>query len=103
MTALPVWILDISSTLFDIEGLPASFLAHTLETPDSLKDFCAINNLNGNQSARLTQDLNIPIKPGMPNSEYETRLENLPLMPQSQQQGILIIISNQQPVTKPQD
>lgn len=61
------------------EGLPSSFLAHTLEPPESLKDQYGVNNLNGNQ-----KDLNIPVKPGLPVTEYETRLENLTLKPQQQ-------------------
>ncbi|XP_026168630.1 receptor-interacting serine/threonine-protein kinase 2 isoform X2 [Mastacembelus armatus] len=65
--------------------LPSSFLAHTLEPPESLKD-CAVNNLNGYQSARPLNDLNIPLKPGVPVAEYETRLDNLTLKPQPQQQ-----------------
>ncbi|XP_026168629.1 receptor-interacting serine/threonine-protein kinase 2 isoform X1 [Mastacembelus armatus] len=66
--------------------LPSSFLAHTLEPPESLKD-CAVNNLNGYQSARPLNDLNIPLKPGVPVAEYETRLDNLTLKPQPQQQA----------------
>uniref|UniRef100_A0A7N9AL45 Receptor-interacting serine/threonine-protein kinase 2 n=1 Tax=Mastacembelus armatus TaxID=205130 RepID=A0A7N9AL45_9TELE len=72
--------------LFDSGDLPSSFLAHTLEPPESLKD-CAVNNLNGYQSARPLNDLNIPLKPGVPVAEYETRLDNLTLKPQPQQQA----------------
>ncbi|XP_075953620.1 receptor-interacting serine/threonine-protein kinase 2 isoform X1 [Anarhichas minor] len=60
------------------EGLPSSFLAPTLEPPESLKDPTG-NNLNGD-----VNDLNIPIKPGLPVPEYETQLENLKLQPQQQ-------------------
>ncbi|XP_044074144.1 receptor-interacting serine/threonine-protein kinase 2 isoform X2 [Siniperca chuatsi] len=69
------------------EGLPSSFLAHPLEPPESLKDNCTINNLNGYQSARPLNDLNIPIKPGLPDTECETLLRNLTLKPQLQQQA----------------
>ncbi|KAM7401008.1 hypothetical protein PAMA_005284 [Pampus argenteus] len=70
------------------DGLPSSFIGHTLEPPESLKDHCVGNNLNGYQSARLMTDLNIPIKPGLPMTEYETRLDNLTLNAKPQQQGI---------------
>ncbi|XP_034559581.1 receptor-interacting serine/threonine-protein kinase 2-like isoform X2 [Notolabrus celidotus] len=66
------------------EGLPSSFLAHNLEPPESLKDNCPVNDLNGYQSARPMTDLNIPIKPRLPASEYETQLNNLTLKPQQQ-------------------
>ncbi|XP_034038864.1 receptor-interacting serine/threonine-protein kinase 2-like [Thalassophryne amazonica] len=60
------------------EVLPQSLL----EPPHSLKDPMPINNLNGYaQSARPVSDLNIPIH------ECETRLENLTLKPQPQQQA----------------
>ncbi|XP_076601237.1 receptor-interacting serine/threonine-protein kinase 2 isoform X1 [Chaetodon auriga] len=68
------------------EGPPLSFLANTLEPPESLKDSSAVNNLNGYQSARPMNDLNIPIKTALPVTEYETRLDNLPLKPQLQPQ-----------------
>ncbi|XP_041805060.1 receptor-interacting serine/threonine-protein kinase 2-like isoform X2 [Chelmon rostratus] len=68
------------------EGLPSSFLAHNLEPPESLKDSCAVNNLNGYQSARPLNELNIPIKTDLPVTEYETQLDNLPLKMQPQQQ-----------------
>nr|XP_020442407.1 receptor-interacting serine/threonine-protein kinase 2 isoform X2 [Monopterus albus] len=64
------------------DGLPSSFIAHTLEPPESLKDHCAGNNLNGYQSARPLNDLNIPVRPAMPVTEYETQLDNLTLKPQ---------------------
>uniref|UniRef100_UPI0037E9987C receptor-interacting serine/threonine-protein kinase 2-like n=1 Tax=Semicossyphus pulcher TaxID=241346 RepID=UPI0037E9987C len=75
----------ISSNLSK-EGLPSSFLAHNLDPPESLKDHCAVNNLNGYQSARPMTEMNIPIKPGVPVPEYETRLDNLTLKPQPQLQ-----------------
>ncbi|CAK6952243.1 receptor-interacting serine/threonine-protein kinase 2-like [Scomber scombrus] len=67
------------------EGLPLSFIAHPLEAPESLKDHSATNNLNGHQSARPMNELNIPVKPGPPVTEYETRLDNLTLNPKPQQ------------------
>ncbi|XP_042353626.1 receptor-interacting serine/threonine-protein kinase 2-like isoform X2 [Plectropomus leopardus] len=79
-------VLTSSNAAPSKDGLPSSFLAHTLEPPESLKDPCAVNNLNGYQSARPMNDLNIPVKPGLPVSEYETRLDNLTLVPQPQQQ-----------------
>uniref|UniRef100_A0A3P8S4S4 Receptor-interacting serine/threonine-protein kinase 2 n=1 Tax=Amphiprion percula TaxID=161767 RepID=A0A3P8S4S4_AMPPE len=68
------------------QGLPSSFIAPTLEPPASLIDNCAVNNLNGYQSARPMNDLNIPIKPGLPATECETLLDNLTLKPQPQPQ-----------------
>lgn len=62
------------------EGLPASFQAPTLEPPQSLKEFHSeINNLNGYQSARPIDQLNIPVTAGPPTSEYDTKLDNRPL------------------------
>lgn len=83
-----MWVHQISSTLFDIEGFQASFLAPTLEPPASLKEDCTGNNMNGYESNMLLNDLNIPVKTGLSITEYETRLDNLPLRPQPQQQGI---------------
>ncbi|XP_028283896.1 receptor-interacting serine/threonine-protein kinase 2 [Parambassis ranga] len=62
-------------------SLPSSFFAHTLDPPDPLKDNCVANNLNGYQN-----DLNIPVKPGLPVTECETQLDNLTLKPQPPQQ-----------------
>ncbi|KAK2822133.1 hypothetical protein Q5P01_022198 [Channa striata] len=59
--------------------VPSSFIANSLDPPESLKDQCAINNLNGYQSARPLNDLNNPLKPGIPVTECETRLDNLTL------------------------
>nr|QDH76356.1 receptor interacting serine/threonine kinase 2 [Channa punctata] len=59
--------------------LPSSFIANTLEPPESLKDQCAVNNLNGYQSARPLNDLNNPLKASIPVAECETRLDNLTL------------------------
>lgn len=83
-----MWVRHVSSTLSDIEGLPSSFLAHTLEPPASLKEDCAANNLNDYQIAKPLINLNIPVITNVPVTEYETRLDILPLMPQPQQQGI---------------
>nr|XP_046264372.1 receptor-interacting serine/threonine-protein kinase 2-like [Scatophagus argus] len=80
-------VLNSSNAAPSKEELPSSFLAHALEPPESLKDQFTINNLNGYQSARPLSDLNIPIKTGLPDTEYETRLDNLPLKPQPQQQA----------------
>lgn len=70
------------------EGLPSSLIAHgALESPGSLKDHCVANNLHSYQSARPMNDLNIPIKPGPPMTEYETRLDNLTLNAKPQKQA----------------
>ncbi|XP_054452531.1 receptor-interacting serine/threonine-protein kinase 2-like [Anoplopoma fimbria] len=74
--------LTISNAARSKEENQSSFLAHTLEAPESLKDF-PVNNLNGEKM----NDLNIPIKPGLPVTECETQLENLTLKPQHQQQA----------------
>ncbi|XP_026230425.1 receptor-interacting serine/threonine-protein kinase 2 [Anabas testudineus] len=66
--------------------LSSSFIAHTLEPPESLKDHCAVNNLNGYQSARPLNDLNIPLKHGLPVTECETQLDNLTLKQPQQQE-----------------
>lgn len=71
----------------DIEALPSSLMAHALETSISLKDHCTVNELSTFQSARLMNDLNIPMKPKLPDTEDNTRLENVSLKPQPQQQG----------------
>ncbi|XP_035526739.1 receptor-interacting serine/threonine-protein kinase 2-like isoform X2 [Morone saxatilis] len=74
--------LTVSNVAPSKEGLPASFLAHTLEPPESLKDH---NNLNG-QIARPMNDLNKTIETGQHVTDYETRLNNVTLKPQPQQQ-----------------
>ncbi|XP_060900131.1 receptor-interacting serine/threonine-protein kinase 2-like isoform X2 [Labrus mixtus] len=63
---------------------PSSFLAHNLDPPESLKDNCAVNDMNSFQTARPTTDLNIPIRAELPVSEYETHLDNLTLKSQQQ-------------------
>uniref|UniRef100_A0A8D3A6J1 Receptor-interacting serine/threonine-protein kinase 2 n=1 Tax=Scophthalmus maximus TaxID=52904 RepID=A0A8D3A6J1_SCOMX len=63
-------------------SLPSSFIAPTLEPPESLKDQCQLNNLNG--CVHPLNDLNIPVKPGVPVTECETRLDNLTFKPQPQ-------------------
>lgn len=83
---------DISSSspssLCDAEDLPSSFLSHALEPAESLKASFTANNLNGYQSARLTNDLNIPVKPGLPVTECETIPDILPLNMHPQHKGI---------------
>ncbi|KAM9845336.1 receptor-interacting serine/threonine-protein kinase 2 [Aulostomus maculatus] len=70
-----------------VEGLPPSFIAPTLEPPESLKDLCAINNLNGYQSARPLNDLNIPVTPGLLVTDCPADLTTLILNTQPQQQA----------------
>ncbi|KAM9350126.1 receptor-interacting serine/threonine-protein kinase 2 [Symphorus nematophorus] len=77
--------LTSTNTAPSKENHPYSFIAPVLEAPESLKDHCAINNLNS-QRANPTNDLNIPIKTGPAVPEYETVMDNLPLKPQPQQQ-----------------
>ncbi|XP_061588852.1 receptor-interacting serine/threonine-protein kinase 2-like [Cololabis saira] len=69
------------------QGLPSSFIAPSLEPPKSLKDSCLGSNLNGYQTAKPLNDLNIPIRPAVPPSDYETQMNNLTLKPQPQQQA----------------
>lgn len=76
-----------SSTLSVVDGLPSSFIAHSLDAPESLKDHCVANNLNGYQSAKPMNDLNILLKPDLPFAEYETRLDNLTLNAKPPQKG----------------
>ncbi|XP_074545155.1 receptor-interacting serine/threonine-protein kinase 2 isoform X2 [Halichoeres trimaculatus] len=76
--------LTISNAPPSREGLPSSFLAHNLEPPESLKDNPSVNDLNGYQSAKVVTGLNIPLKPGLPVSEFSTQLNNLTLKPQQQ-------------------
>ncbi|XP_029930715.1 receptor-interacting serine/threonine-protein kinase 2 [Myripristis murdjan] len=67
------------------EMSPSSFMPHTLESPQSLKDHSLTNNLNEYPgSAQPVNDLNIPIKLGLPITECETHLDNLTLKPQPQ-------------------
>lgn len=65
------------------EGQPSSLVA-SLEAPGPLTDHCT-NNLNEFQSAKPI-NWNIPIRPGLPVTEYETYPENIPLKPQQPQQ-----------------
>ncbi|KAF0047194.1 hypothetical protein F2P81_000827 [Scophthalmus maximus] len=71
-----------SSSAASQGSLPSSFIAPTLEPPESLKDQCQLNNLNG--CVHPLNDLNIPVKPGVPVTECETRLDNLTFKPQPQ-------------------
>ncbi|KAM6918280.1 receptor-interacting serine/threonine-protein kinase 2, partial [Xenentodon cancila] len=79
--------LTISSAAPSKQGLPSSFIAPILEPPESLKDTFLGNNMNGFQTARPLNDLNIPTKPAVPPSDYETQMNNLTLKPQPQQQA----------------
>ncbi|XP_019958353.2 receptor-interacting serine/threonine-protein kinase 2 isoform X2 [Paralichthys olivaceus] len=79
--------LTSNSTAESKDNFRSSFLAHTLEPPESLKDSSQVNNLNTYQTARTLNDLNIPIKPGLPITECETQLDDLTLKPQPQQQA----------------
>ncbi|XP_029379844.1 receptor-interacting serine/threonine-protein kinase 2 isoform X2 [Echeneis naucrates] len=60
---------------------PSSFIPNTLELPESLKDNCQVNNCTG-----YLNDLNIPVRFGLPVREFETQLDNLTLKPQPHQQ-----------------
>lgn len=69
----------------DVESIAPSL--PRLEQPQSLKEeSCSVNNLNGYQSARPLNNLNIPVQTGLPVSEYETQVDNCPLKPQPQPQ-----------------
>lgn len=59
-------------------------MAHALESPLSQKDSCAATQLS---SARLVNDLNIPMKTKLAESEDDSKVENASLNPQPQQQG----------------
>ncbi|XP_013994858.1 receptor-interacting serine/threonine-protein kinase 2 [Salmo salar] len=66
------------------EVSPTSFMSHNLEPvrKQTLED----NNLNDYpQSARPLDNLNIPLKPGLPETECVTHLDNLTLKPQPYQ------------------
>ncbi|KAM8851216.1 receptor-interacting serine/threonine-protein kinase 2 isoform 2-T2 [Spinachia spinachia] len=73
--------LTISNAAPSNARLPSSFSPPTLEPPESLKDDLKVVNPMDNMN-----DLNIPIKPGLPVTEYETEQNNLPLNPQHQPQ-----------------
>ncbi|CAG5896974.1 unnamed protein product [Menidia menidia] len=77
--------LTISNAPPSLSGPPASFIAPSLEPPESLKDNC--NNLNSFQAVKPQKDLNIPLKPVLPATEFETQLNNLTLKPQPLQQA----------------
>ncbi|XP_077359590.1 receptor-interacting serine/threonine-protein kinase 2 isoform X3 [Festucalex cinctus] len=61
------------------EGPPSSVAIHTLDPPNSLKDPCTVNNLNGFQSARPINDLSKSLKAALPTAESETPMEALTL------------------------
>ncbi|KAI3375151.1 hypothetical protein L3Q82_021669, partial [Scortum barcoo] len=79
-------VLTSSNAAPSKEGLPSS-LDHCLDPPQSLVDQSTINNLNGLQSNKPINVLNIPITKGLPSTELETELDNLSLKPQHQQQA----------------
>ncbi|XP_068995570.1 receptor-interacting serine/threonine-protein kinase 2-like isoform X2 [Embiotoca jacksoni] len=73
---------------------PSSFVAQTLEAPESLKDPNPANNLNNHQTNREMNDLNIPVKscqllPSYPPPEYEAQPDNLTLKPRPHQQEFI--------------
>lgn len=59
-------------------------MAHALESPLSQKDSGPVTQLS---SARLMNDLNIPMKTKLADSEDDSKVENASLNPQPQQQG----------------
>ncbi|CAB1317806.1 unnamed protein product [Coregonus sp. 'balchen'] len=64
------------------EVSPSLFMPHTLEPPQPLREqSLGDNNLNYPQSARPLDELNIPLKPGLPETECVTHLDNLTLKP----------------------
>lgn len=73
-----------NSSLPDIEALSSSLMAQTLETSICQKDHCTVNRLS---STRLMNDLNIPMKTKLSDTEDDTRLENVSPKPPPQQQG----------------
>ncbi|XP_035026267.1 receptor-interacting serine/threonine-protein kinase 2 isoform X3 [Hippoglossus stenolepis] len=75
-----------SSTAESKDNRPSSNLDHPLEPPESLVDPCQENNLNAYQTAKPLNDWNIPIKPGLPITECETRLDDQSLKQQPQPQ-----------------
>ncbi|XP_037131383.1 receptor-interacting serine/threonine-protein kinase 2-like isoform X2 [Syngnathus acus] len=60
-------------------GPPSSVGVHTLEHPESLKDPCAGNNLNGFQSAQPIDHLSKSLQAALPVTEGKTHLEALTL------------------------
>nr|XP_046216354.1 receptor-interacting serine/threonine-protein kinase 2-like [Oncorhynchus gorbuscha] len=69
------------------EVSPSLFMPHTLEPPQPLREHSqGDNNLNNYpQSARPMDELNIPLKPDLPETECVTYLDNLTLKPQQYQ------------------
>uniref|UniRef100_A0AAZ3SW05 Receptor-interacting serine/threonine-protein kinase 2 n=1 Tax=Oncorhynchus tshawytscha TaxID=74940 RepID=A0AAZ3SW05_ONCTS len=69
------------------EVSPSLFMPHTLEPPQPLREQSqGDNNLNNYpQSARPLDELNIPLKPDLPETECVTYLDNLSLKPQPYQ------------------
>ncbi|KAM4605653.1 receptor-interacting serine/threonine-protein kinase 2 [Polymixia lowei] len=59
---------------------PSSFISQTLECPEPLRDYSTVNNLNEfPQSARLMNDLNIPVSPGPAPGDCDALLSTLSL------------------------
>lgn len=58
------------------QSLPSSFIAPNLEHPQSLRDPCEVSIPNGFQSAKLMNDLNIPVSPAMPTTEAAAPMDN---------------------------
>ncbi|XP_034410446.1 receptor-interacting serine/threonine-protein kinase 2-like isoform X3 [Cyclopterus lumpus] len=78
--SLPGALTSSNAAPSKAERLPSSFLCHTLEPPESLKDYSIGNNLNSDD------DIN-DLRPSDPHvTEYETKLVNLTLKTQPQQQ-----------------
>ncbi|XP_017275637.1 receptor-interacting serine/threonine-protein kinase 2 [Kryptolebias marmoratus] len=71
--------LTISNAPSSKEGLPSSFIAPNLDPPESLKDPGQHNNVNGFESAKPLNDLNIPVKPNLPATDLTTHMDNLTL------------------------
>ncbi|XP_024129753.1 receptor-interacting serine/threonine-protein kinase 2 isoform X1 [Oryzias melastigma] len=70
------------------QDLPPSFIAPSLEPPKSLMDPCCLdNNLNSPLSVKQKKDLNIPVKPALPTTEFETHIDNISPSPKSQMQA----------------
>ncbi|XP_054608042.2 receptor-interacting serine/threonine-protein kinase 2 [Nothobranchius furzeri] len=73
-------VLTISNAPPSKQNLPSSFIAPSLESPESLKDPCQGNGVNGFQSAKPLNDLNIPVKPVPPVSALDAQMDNLTLL-----------------------
>ncbi|XP_076000698.1 receptor-interacting serine/threonine-protein kinase 2 isoform X2 [Genypterus blacodes] len=68
------------------EAYQMSMMSQNLEAPQSLKDLSPVSSVNGfPQSARVMNDLNIPVRPGEPFTECETYVDNRPFVRPQQQ------------------